>query len=220
MSEDRDNDKNPAEPASPEECLVVPAECWENAQREMAAQKSGDDSLAFTPHDEIDEAFRPSPLHTPLAEDGLPDHSKDPIGGRASPPPMTPETLVCLRDERPGKERKQCRYYKRQVFSDPNYPNPKQYGHTDVHRLCTARRSNGGAFMCLNDQAVYACDLRDPPDPRTSGYQDEVDRIVISQKRHLVMIPWPPGSGEEYVRDHDDFEDVWPTIIERKRSGQ
>lgn len=194
---------------------MVPADLWHNAQAEAEAQASGEDSIAFSQADEIDEAYRPTPLHTPLAEDGLPDHGREKVGGLAVP--FQPETLVCLADARPGKERQQCRFYKRQVFANHKQPDPSASLHTTVHRICIARRSNGGAFMSLSDEAVYACDLREPADPRTSGYQDEVDRIKIEKKRHLTMIPYPPGSGEEYRLDVDPYEDVWAQIIQRQK---
>lgn len=68
--------------------------------------------------------------------------------------------------------REQCRYYMRQVFSNDSVPDPNEPGHRIVFRNCSARRSIGGAFLSLRDEAVYACTLRDPP------HQESVDKYL------------------------------------------
>lgn len=52
----------------------------------------------FESRDEIDEAFPVESLATPMAADGLPDHSADPVGEGA--PPFTYETVCCIADDR------------------------------------------------------------------------------------------------------------------------
>lgn len=52
----------------------------------------------------------------------------------------------------------QCKWYAAQLQDFPQDPD-----HKIVLRHCTARRVDYGDFLSLNDQAVYACELRDPP---------------------------------------------------------
>jgi hypothetical protein len=74
---------------------------------------------------------------------------------------------------RPIRER--CKHYKRQVFAKRGI-DPGEFGHYDLYRNCVARRSVGGAFLTVKDEAVYACEYRDPPDEATvKKYLDEYD---------------------------------------------
>ena len=89
---------------------------------------------------------------------------------------------------RPARER--CIYYKRQVFSNDDQPDEKAFGHYIVFRNCTERRSVGGAFMSVRDEAVYACDYREPPHaPSVEKYLDKKDRERLASKAHLVRVP-------------------------------
>jgi len=58
--------------------------------------------------------------------------------------------------------RERCKYYKRQVFLNEDV-SPGEFGAMQILRNCTMRRSLGGAFLSLRDEAVVACDYRDPP---------------------------------------------------------
>lgn len=62
-------------------------------------------------------------------------------------------------------KRERCVHYRRQVFAKRGGPEKGEYGHYDLYRNCLARRSIGGAFLTVKDEAVYACEYRDPPDP-------------------------------------------------------
>lgn len=100
---------------------------------------------------------------------------------------------------RPVRER--CSYYKRQNFINDDRPDVGDVtkpGSKLVFRVCTARRSNGGAFLSLRDEAVFACDLREPFDEGSvERFLDAPDRKAIAEKRHLKMIPAFGLSGGE-----------------------
>lgn len=99
---------------------------------------------------------------------------------------------------RPRRER--CQYYKRQVFSNDSQPDADKPGHQIIFRVCTMRRSNGGALMSLRDEAVYACDFRLPPDPESSRRQDEKDRTKLQQRPDLVRLPLFGQPGDMVVK--------------------
>lgn len=106
---------------------------------------------------------------------------------------------------RPVRER--CAFYKRQNFINDDRPDVGDVtkpGSKIVFRICTARRSNGGACLSLRDEGVFACDLREPRDEESvERFLDFPDRVAIAQKRHLKMIPafGLPGSEEERLPD-------------------
>jgi len=86
--------------------------------------------------------------------------------------------------------REPCKYYKRQVLSFDGQPDPNEPGSKIVFRNCTIRRSVGGAFMSLRDEAVYACDYRDPPDPASvKRYLDEPDDKNLRSNAHKILLP-------------------------------
>jgi hypothetical protein len=85
--------------------------------------------------------------------------------------------------------REACTYYKRQVFPNEEIPDPDAFGHRIVFRNCTMRRSVGGAFMSLRDEAVYACDYRNPAEPKSvDQYLDKPDRAKLRSNAHLKLI--------------------------------
>lgn len=85
--------------------------------------------------------------------------------------------------------RPQCGYYKRQVFSNDAQPDPLSPMHKIVFRNCTMRRSVGGAFMSLRDEAVYACDYRHPPDPGSVKlHLDEPDAKRLASRDHETLV--------------------------------
>lgn len=96
---------------------------------------------------------------------------------------------------RPVRER--CIHYKRQVFSNDEVTDEKAYGHKIVFRNCTFRRSVGGAFMSLRDEAVYACDYREPRDEASiDKHIDEPDRMRLRSRAHLHLLPLFGVTGE------------------------
>ena len=85
--------------------------------------------------------------------------------------------------------RERCQFFLRQVMANDDVPNPKEPGHLIRFSNCTARRSVGGAFMTLRDEAMYACDYRSPVDPATAEkYMDSFDRMRLNGKRHLELV--------------------------------
>lgn len=88
---------------------------------------------------------------------------------------------------RPLRER--CEHFKRQLMANDDVPDQEEPGHFIKFYNCTKRRSVGGAFMTLRDEAVYACDYRQPPDPETTEkWLDAPDRKRLHSQRHLKMV--------------------------------
>jgi len=97
---------------------------------------------------------------------------------------------------RPVRER--CKYYKRQVLALDG-TRPGDEGHCLMFRNCTIRRSVGGAFLSLRDEAVYACDYRDPPDAKSAEkYMDAKDRAKLKDRPDLVLVPMFGAEGEDF----------------------
>ena len=85
--------------------------------------------------------------------------------------------------------RERCRHFMRQVMANDDVPNPKEPGHLLRFYNCTARKSVGGAYMTLRDEAVYACDYRVPNDESSSEkYLESFDRKRLNSKLHLEMV--------------------------------
>ena len=112
----------------------------------------------------------------------------------------------CFSPVRPVRER--CRFYKRQVFNNDDQPDPTAPGHRIYFTNCTARRSVGGAFLSLRDQAVYACDYRVPPDPESvAKHLDSFDRRRLAEEPHKHLIPMFGLGGDDLVRPDDEDGD-------------
>lgn len=89
---------------------------------------------------------------------------------------------------RPIRER--CRNYKRMCMANDDQPDPTAFMHFIVFRNCMARRSVGGAFLGLRDEAVYGCDHRDPPDTVTvNKHLDGPDRRKLVNRPDLELVP-------------------------------
>lgn len=82
--------------------------------------------------------------------------------------------------------REVCRYYKRQLFPIDGEPTMKV-----IFRNCThpARRSIGGAALSLRDEAVFACDYRDPLDAIANASLDASDRKKLDTEPHRTRLP-------------------------------
>jgi len=94
--------------------------------------------------------------------------------------------------------RERCKYYARQVYANDDEPDPKAHGHRVYFANCTMRRSVGGAFLSLRDQAIYACDYRDPPDMKTvEEHLDSFDRRRVADRPDKTMVPLFGLAGEE-----------------------
>ena len=78
----------------------------------------------------------------------------------------------------------------RQILSHDGQPDPSEPGHRIIFRNCTIRRSVGGAFMGLRDEAVYACDYRNPQDPSTvKKFLDDPDHEKLRSEAYKVKLP-------------------------------
>lgn len=85
--------------------------------------------------------------------------------------------------------RERCKFWMRQVMANDEIPEPTEFGHLIRYSNCAARRSVGGALMTMRDEAMYACDYRDPYDqPTAEKYLDKFDRDRVNSKKHLEMI--------------------------------
>jgi hypothetical protein len=89
---------------------------------------------------------------------------------------------------RPVRER--CKHYRCQLMNNDEVPDPNEYGHKIVFRNCAARRSVGGALMSVRDQAIYACDYRDPPDEKSAKEFDETQRARLRSGAHETLVPF------------------------------
>lgn len=75
--------------------------------------------------------------------------------------------------------RPQCKYYARQLMDFDG----RDQEHKQVTRLCTARRTDNGEFLSLNDMRMHACELRDPCDASVWAIDQIDDRIVADVRR-------------------------------------
>lgn len=85
---------DPTEIAGPEECQTGADDTLVDPE---AAQSEPHETL-FEASDELQDAFVAEELATPIAADGLPDHSADPVGDGAVP--FTIEGTCCIADDR------------------------------------------------------------------------------------------------------------------------
>jgi hypothetical protein len=105
---------------------------------------------------------------------------------------------------RPIRER--CRYYKRMCLANDDQPDPEAFLHYIRFRNCMMRRSVGGAFLSLRDEAVYACDYRDPPDEASvRKHLDEPDERKLVDKPHLTRLPLF-GLDGDVLKEPEDTE--------------
>lgn len=85
-------------------------------------------------------------------------------------------------------KRERCKFLRRQIMANDDIADPSQLGHFIRFTNCTIRRSVGGAFMSLRDEAMYACEYRDPVDPDTAErHIERFDRERLGSKRHLEL---------------------------------
>lgn len=136
------------------------------------------DGLHPTPADAIFEAmpqYQPTVGISPV--DGLPVDNTPDVGEDAYAPSLDPETFVCMRhvDGAGNLIRKQCSYYKRQKQQHPDIPRILV-----IQRWCThpAVVTSAGA-MCLRDSTVPNCELREPPDQKSSDDLDAFDDELV-----------------------------------------
>jgi hypothetical protein len=85
--------------------------------------------------------------------------------------------------------REGCVHYKRQMFANDDVSDPSAPGHRLMFRNCMMRRSVGGAFMSLRDEAVYACDYRNPPTLASSKLLDETDESILQKSANRTLVP-------------------------------
>jgi hypothetical protein len=99
-------------------------------------------------------------------------------------------------------KRERCKHYRRQVFSNDDQPDPSTPGHYLTFRNCVARRSIGGAFLSIRDEAVYACDHRDPYEAASvASYLDEREAEKLRTRPDRTLVPLFGLPGEAVQTD-------------------
>jgi hypothetical protein len=76
-----------------------------------------------------------------------------------------------------------CKYFKRQQVAFAHNAR-----HTAFQRVCTYRRSTGGAFMDLSDTLMAACDMREPRDLESEKALDECEDKKIEQGKEREFL--------------------------------
>lgn len=85
--------------------------------------------------------------------------------------------------------REACVNYKRQMLANDDQPDTKAPGHKLIFRNCTARRSVGGAYMSIRDEAVYACDYRSPPSKQSAELLAKTDESILQKSANRTLVP-------------------------------
>lgn len=101
-----------------------------------------------------------------------------------------------------------CDFYRVQVFATPR-TKPGTFGHRDVHPNCTARRSIGGAYLSLKDEAVYACQHRFPRDEASDRLYQLGATKRLAAMPHRTLVPAFGSDGETTVLTEE--QDPWTT---------
>ncbi len=181
---------------------------------EAAQSEQEDDSEEgedFSPFEELADEFSPSQIVTTTGPDGLPMLSA-PEAGSSDIPVFSCETLVCIGDysqfhDSEGRvydpalveyrsnayrlkvdstivdpKREPCIHYVRQMVQFEHNPEVKM-----ISRLCSARRDRQGAFLSVRDRAVWACDMRSPPDPESTKLLDDFDNKKLKEGRERTF---------------------------------
>jgi hypothetical protein len=149
--------------------------------------------------DTLFEAFPTEPAIGAVMhpDDGLPVDVTPDVGDDAAAPSLSPENLVCM--AQPASEDGQypavarCKFYKRQKVRDTEI----QLWVFQRWCTCPALRGTNGAALDLRDTAVPACEMRDPPDLRSTNILDEFDDEKIAQ-----------GKDRRYFRVFKNDQDI------------
>lgn len=163
----------------------------ESEKDPVAPPPSGGAAEDWGAFDEVDDAFRPGPIKTVVAPDGLVTLAPD----NAAPediPPLSPETLVCMGHA----ERATCRYYGQQL-TQASYNASVRV----LVRFCMARRDVEGAFMSLTDRGMWACTVRDPRDEESERLLREFDERKQREGANRELVPlvnFGPGAKMEF----------------------
>lgn len=148
------------------------------------------------------DQFDPPPPKLIMGPDGLPVEKDPPWSHRdALPPPLTPETLNCMKqppDPKNGRfvELGRCIHYRRQRVNDIDCPD-----RPIINRMCCAPEMRGinGASMVIRDACVFDCELRIPPDPKAEFILDAIDaeKIDIGRER-MDLAAGKDGGGRRH----------------------
>lgn len=125
----------------------------------------------------------------------------DAVGHRCQPAQYTPamvKTRFGVRYVRTGVDgkivvvrpkREACEHYRRQLFANDEVLDPEAPGGKVLFRNCMKRRSIGGAFMSLRDEAVFACEYREPRSPEHDKKLDTLDEKILKKSDERTMVP-------------------------------
>lgn len=162
----------------------------ESEKDPVAPPPGGEAAEDWGAFDEVEDAFRPGPIKTIVAADGLVTLAPE----NAAPediPPLSPETLVCMGTD----GRATCRYYGQQL-TQASYNASVRV----LVRFCMARRDVGGAYMSLTDRGMWACTVREPRDEVSERVLREFDEKKQREgaARELVpLVAFSPGERRD-----------------------
>lgn len=146
-----------------------------------------------TPSESVYDAYQPEPPIVTMGEDGFPIEHDPP--GDPGILPLTPENLCCMEqpnDEMDGVRLPRCIFYIRQLI-----PLDDLYGRKAMRRLCSNPlfKTLSGAGMSLTDDGVFACEAREPADPKATEELDRRDRRTSSRatgdRKSYRLFPTP-----------------------------
>ena len=116
--------------------------------------------------------------------------------------PSVDGEIVAIIPVKPIREK--CCYYMRQVFANQAQPDPTAIGSRTLYVHCTRRRSVGGAFMSLSDEAIYACDHRDPPDKTSVDRDlDAFDQKRLRERPDRTLVAMFGLGGTDVTKEGD-----------------
>lgn len=190
--------EDPMAELGPEDCETDAADVEMSAdEREGQAHES-----EWKVHDEMDEAFPVEQLATPVADDGLPDHS---VGGEDLPEahPFTYETVCCVEDARQYVE----------LFEDEIAPRTGIDGWDALGRPVLPRQRGWSASVDAagnrrwnlhgHSLDTFDLDVRSRYDDKGHEQQRrhfEPDEVVERWGKQFVEEPWEKGARFVPVR--------------------
>lgn len=107
-----------------------------------------------------------------------------------------PTTMVAVRPIREA-----CSRYKRQLAGADDLA-----GVTTIWRYCEALRTVGGAYLQVNDEAIYACELREPRDPSTEASIRAFDERKMRQGKERVYLPMFSHAPVDWLTVSNQFK--------------
>lgn len=158
-------------------------------------------SMARAPHEVINDLGGPPVvLRARYNRDGTESVRRDFLPEELAPFSVFGVAVAVSDEERGGNgdaflvraKRPECVHYRRQVYANTAEPDPNVAGHRLMARNCMVRKSLGGAFMSLSDEAVYACEYREPRDQASElvHIRRPDEKRITKGARQVAALPW------------------------------